>query len=212
MTTYGIMSSRIMALWETATLDTRFSTLPEEESNRQKGIRLDGHTDYGTTTLLFSVPVTALHIWTRKNKWQPVKYKPGALVVNIGDVLEIISGGHFKATRHKVADTPADQRHLQRLSIVQFNACIGSLRVAPVSESPLIQRQGFVLDQGVFKEYKAAMDKGLPIPTSKEWRELQVSRVQHGISYTLDTYRTVEVDGVKYSEEVIHGVRKLVLA
>lgn len=60
-----------------------------------------GHTDYGLTTLLFSVPVTALHIF-RQDKWQPVKYNPGALVVNLGESLEIISGGHFKATRHKV--------------------------------------------------------------------------------------------------------------
>ena len=30
------------------------------------------------------------------------KYNPGALVVNLGEALEIISGGHFKATRHKV--------------------------------------------------------------------------------------------------------------
>ncbi len=141
-----------------------------------------------------------------------MKYKPGALVVNIGDVLEIISAGHFKATGHKVADIPADQQHLQRLSIVQFNDCIGALKVSPILESPLLQREGFVLDQGVFKEYKAVMDLGLPVPTNKEWRELQVSTVRHGISNTLDTYRTVEIDGVKYTEETIHGVKKLIPA
>ena len=64
-----------------------------------------GHTDYGTTTLLFSVPVTALHIWTMYEKWQPVRYAPGSVVVNLGEALEIISGGHFKATRHKVCYT-----------------------------------------------------------------------------------------------------------
>jgi isopenicillin N synthase-like dioxygenase len=91
-----------------------------------------GHTDYGITTLLFSVPVTALHIWTRRDKWQPVRYNPGSLVINLGEALEIISGGHFKATRHKVGcvadiaksdppmtciqvtDTPKDQQHLER--------------------------------------------------------------------------------------------------
>lgn len=46
------------------------------------------HTDYGTTTLLFSVPVTALQIWGADNKWRYVPYKPGALVINLGETLE----------------------------------------------------------------------------------------------------------------------------
>ena len=50
-----------------------FYPLPEEDRKRRKGVRMYGHTDYGITTLLFSVPVTALHIWTRQEKWQPVK-------------------------------------------------------------------------------------------------------------------------------------------
>ena len=45
------------------------------------------HTDYGTTTLLFSVPVTALQIW-KDERWRFIKYKPGALVVNLGETLE----------------------------------------------------------------------------------------------------------------------------
>ena len=92
------------------------------------------------------------HIWCKDKVWRPVRYNPGALVVNIGEALEIISGGHFKATRHKVTDTPTDQENEQRLSLVQFNASAGHLTLAPVMESPLIQREGFVLEQGVFQE------------------------------------------------------------
>jgi isopenicillin N synthase-like dioxygenase len=79
-----------------------FYPLPEEDRVRRKGVRMYGHTDYGITTLLFSIPITALQIWTTQGKWQPVRYNPGSLVVNLGEALEIISGGHFKATRHKV--------------------------------------------------------------------------------------------------------------
>lgn len=49
---------------------------------------VSSHTDYGTTTLLFSVPVTALQIWGSDNKWRYIKYKPGALVINLGETLE----------------------------------------------------------------------------------------------------------------------------
>jgi len=113
-----------------------------------------GHTDYGTTTLLFSVPVTALQIWGSDNKWRYVKYKPGALVVNLGETLDVISGGHFKATLHKVAEPPADQENEQRLSLVFFNGSKGDMRLKPAMESPLIQREGFVLKQGVFTQFK----------------------------------------------------------
>lgn len=80
----------------------------------------NSHTDHGTTTLLFSVPISCLQIWGRDEKWHYVRYEPGALVVNIGETLEsksrhidfkprsmanwhgpVLSGGHFKATRHR---------------------------------------------------------------------------------------------------------------
>lgn len=185
-----------------------FYPLPQDDKERRKAVRMYGHTDYGTTTFVFSVPITALHIWSREGRWQPVKYNPGALVVNIGDSLEIISGGHFKATRHKVADTPADQEHEERLSILQFNASLADIRLAPVMQSPLIQREGFVLEQGVFKEYKALLDAGLPVPTNKEWREVQIAtRVQQAPEKRGGG--VTEIDGVKYSKDNFYGVQKL---
>jgi len=36
-----------------------FYPLLGEDKERRKGVRMYGHTDYGTTTFLFSVPVTA---------------------------------------------------------------------------------------------------------------------------------------------------------
>ncbi|TVY49254.1 hypothetical protein LOCC1_G000809 [Lachnellula occidentalis] len=67
--------------------------LSAKDRKERKGIRMYGvaahsHIDYGTTTLLFSVPVTALQIWGSDNKWRYVKYKAGALVVNLGETLE----------------------------------------------------------------------------------------------------------------------------
>ena len=167
-----------------------------------------GHTDYGTTTLLFSVPVTALHIWSRDQKWQPVKYNPGSLVVNIGEALEIISGGHFKATKHKVTDTPADQQAFERLSLVQFNASVGDMRLTPAVESPLLQREGFVLEQGIFQQYKRLMDAGVPVPTNKQWREIQIS-TNSQIPPEKRPGGIQEINGVKYGADEFFGVKVL---
>lgn len=185
-----------------------FYPLLGPDKERRRGVRMYGHTDYGTTTLLFSVPITALHIWCKDNVWRPVKYNPGSVVVNLGESLEIISGGHFKATRHKVTNTPKDQEHEQRLSLVQFNASAGHLRLAPAIESPLLQRDGFVLTQGVFQEYKRLLDAGLPVPTSKEWREIQIS-TRSQVPPEKRSGGIVEVGGVKYGSDQFYGVKVL---
>lgn len=108
-----------------------FRPVQKQTEQASKGLRMHGHTDFGLTTLLFSVPISCLQIWGRDEKWYYVPYKPGALVVNIGDTLEIVSGGHFKATRHRVYKPPADQVEFERLSLVLFNSSLGELRMQP---------------------------------------------------------------------------------
>lgn len=40
---------------------------------------MHGHTDFGLTTLLFSVPISCLQIWGHDEAWHYVPYKAGAL-------------------------------------------------------------------------------------------------------------------------------------
>jgi isopenicillin N synthase-like dioxygenase len=108
-----------------------FRPVQKQTEEASKGLRMHGHTDFGLTTLLFSVPISCLQIWGRDEQWYYVPYKPGALVINIGDTLEIVSGGHFKATRHRVFKPPVDQLNEERLSLVLFNSSVGDLRMAP---------------------------------------------------------------------------------
>lgn len=110
-----------------------FRPVQKETQEASKGLRMHGHTDFGLTTLLFSVPISCLQIWGKDEQWYYVPYKPGALVINIGDTLEIVSGGHFKATRHRVFRPPADQLQQERLSLVLFNSSVGDLRMGPAT-------------------------------------------------------------------------------
>jgi isopenicillin N synthase-like dioxygenase len=177
-----------------------------EQRESMKGVRMYGHTDYGTTTLLFSVPITALQIFGKDNRWRYVKYKPGALVINLGQSLEVVSGGHFKATLHKVAEPPDDQRDEQRLSLVLFNGSKGDMRLQPAMESPLLQREGFYhRGEGVFHEWTKLMDAGLPVPTNKEWREANIStRVQSNPEDRIGGVK--EINGVRHGHDIIMGV------
>ncbi len=78
-------------------------------------------------------------------------------------------------------------------------------------ESPLLQREGYRNHQGVFKEFQRVKASGLPVPTSKQWREAQVS----GMREVTDTERNrlnverFEVDGKLYSKRNFHGVEVL---
>ncbi|WWD18883.1 hypothetical protein CI109_103338 [Kwoniella shandongensis] len=153
-----------------------FRPVQKETQEASKGLRMHGHTDFGLTTLLFSVPISCLQIWGQDEKWYYVPYKPGALVINIGETLEIVSGGHFKATRHRVFRPPQDQIDSERLSLVLFNSSVGDLRMTPATESPLIQREGCVEEQGIYKEFKRLMDLGVPVPTNRQWREIQIAQ------------------------------------
>ncbi|KAF3762026.1 hypothetical protein M406DRAFT_50160 [Cryphonectria parasitica EP155] len=152
-----------------------FRPVGQQTREASKGLRMHGHTDFGLTTLLFSVPISCLQIWGQDEQWHYVPYKPGALVVNIGDTLEIVSGGHFKATRHRVFSPPADQLNSERLSLVLFNSSVGDLRMEPASASPLIQREGCVEYQGVYKGFKELTSNGRLVPTNREWREIQIA-------------------------------------
>jgi isopenicillin N synthase-like dioxygenase len=62
---------------------------------------LPNHTDHGWSTLLPSQPVTCLQMLGKDGEWRYVPYMKGALVCNLGDVMEILSGGILKATRHR---------------------------------------------------------------------------------------------------------------
>jgi hypothetical protein len=169
-----------------------FRPVQKQTQEASKGLRMHGHTDFGLTTLLFSVPISCLQIWGRDEKWYYVPYKPGALVINIGDTLEIVSGGHFKATRHRVFKPPVDQLDQERLSLVLFNSSIGDLRMTEaqgvyrlpfftfdiltiMTESPLIQREGCVEDQSVYSEFKKRTLQGELVPTNRQWREIQIA-------------------------------------
>ncbi|WVQ82091.1 hypothetical protein IAT38_004219 [Cryptococcus sp. DSM 104549] len=177
-----------------------------ELSERAKGSRMNGHCDYGTTTMLFSVPISSLQIWGRDEKWRYVKYNPGALVINIGETLELVSGGHFRATRHRVVDPPEDQRNDERLSIVLFQASEGDLRMEPAYESPLLKREGCIDSQGAYREFKRLREKGVPIPTNREWREVQIADSHHSTDPAPND-RIFYVNGVKHIEREYLGVK-----
>ncbi|KAI0767727.1 Clavaminate synthase-like protein [Fomes fomentarius] len=158
----------------------------EEEEKLTNNVWLKGHTDFGTITILYSQPVTALQILSPDNKWRFVKHIPNALVVNIGDGMEFLSGGYYRATIHRVVQPPADQRGCTRVGAFYFAMTDDDVVLKPLKESPVLQREGIVRR---FEDESA--------PTTEQWRKARTSA--YGKSDLKKKDERVE-------EEVINGV------
>jgi isopenicillin N synthase-like dioxygenase len=67
------------------------------------------HTDYGLLTLLAQDDAGGLEVKARSG-WRPAAPIPGALVCNIGDMLEKLTGGRFVSTPHRVVNASGRDR------------------------------------------------------------------------------------------------------
>ena len=72
-----------------------------EESGAADAPGIGAHTDYECFTLLLASG-PGLEVMNQTGEWIDAPPVPGALVVNIGDMLEYWSGGRFVATSHRV--------------------------------------------------------------------------------------------------------------
>ncbi|XP_050377943.1 S-norcoclaurine synthase 1-like [Argentina anserina] len=89
-----------------------------------KVIGLTPHSDAVGLTLLLQVnEVQGLQIRI-KGKWIPIKPVVGAFIVNVGDIIEIVSNGIYKSIEHRAVVNPEKER----LSIAAFHSPnIGSM-------------------------------------------------------------------------------------
>jgi isopenicillin N synthase-like dioxygenase len=73
------------------------------------GVRLEpsqlgmgAHTDYGIVTILWADPVPGLEILRPDGSWLPVRPAPGALLINLGDLLARWTNDRWLSTMHRV--------------------------------------------------------------------------------------------------------------
>ncbi|XP_073102266.1 2-oxoglutarate-dependent dioxygenase 11-like [Elaeis guineensis] len=95
-----------------------------------KVLGISSHTDATGLTLLLQVSdVQGLQI-KKDGKWFPVDPLPGAFVVNIGDILEILSNGKYKSAEHRATINTEKER----LSIAAFHGPDHDSMVGPLPE------------------------------------------------------------------------------
>lgn len=93
------------------------------------------HCDWSWLTILLQDDVGGLEVLSSAGEWQPVTPAPAVLSVNLGELLEILSRGHFVATAHRVINPSEEKR---RLSIPVFINPALDARVMPLTTLPAI--------------------------------------------------------------------------
>ncbi|GLJ27816.1 hypothetical protein SUGI_0545900 [Cryptomeria japonica] len=88
------------------------------------------HSDASVFTVLLQDDETVGLQICKDGEWVPVQPIPGALVINIGDMLEVISNGIYKSIEHR-AVTNMDR---DRISIAMFCSPSGETEVGPAPE------------------------------------------------------------------------------
>jgi len=87
---------------------------------------IGAHTDYECFTLLFAT-APGLQIADKAGAWVDVPLLDNAIIMNIGDMMEIMSNGRYLATKHRVKKVSQE-----RYSFPLFQACDYDYVIAPV--------------------------------------------------------------------------------
>ena len=84
------------------------------------GIRAEAHGDINLITMLLGAEEAGLEIIDKSGEWLPVAPPPGALAVNVGDMLERLTNNRLPSTIHRVRNPDEGRKGTARYSMPFF--------------------------------------------------------------------------------------------
>lgn len=152
----------------------RYPRCPEPE----RAIGLTAHTDSGRfITLIMQSPVPGLQLLRRgPDRWVTVPAPPGAFIVMLGDLFQVLTNGRFRSPIHRAVVN----RERQRISVPYFLCPPEDMTVAPLASALLPGRKA-VFRAVTWPEYMEVKHKvfGTDAP-ALEMLQLQVDEEEQG--------------------------------
>lgn len=108
------------------------------------------HTDYGVLTILKQDMSGGLEVRNGNNEWVKAPPVEGTFVVNIGDMLEKMTGGLYRSTLHRVVSPPSEKAPNGRISFPFFFDPNFTAKINPIE---LAAEDAAMLEQ--FKQQRA---------------------------------------------------------
>ncbi|KAK4358969.1 hypothetical protein RND71_021198 [Anisodus tanguticus] len=110
--------------------------------NPELTVGVGRHSDMGTLTVLLQDGIGGLyvleegHVEEGKDGWIEIPPIPGALVINVGDTMQILSNGRYKSAEHRVRTTSSESR----VSVPLFATPTPSEKIGPLPQ--LVESDG----------------------------------------------------------------------
>ncbi|KAF2312664.1 hypothetical protein P3X46_024021 [Hevea brasiliensis] len=123
--------------------------------NPELTVGVGRHSDLGTITVLLQDGIGGLYVKVEENingqkkgEWMEIPPIPGALVINIGDTLQIVSNGRYKSAEHRVRTTSTQSR----VSVPFFTIPKRTEKIGPLPQ--VVERDGVArFREVVFEDY-----------------------------------------------------------
>ncbi|NMN87226.1 isopenicillin N synthase-like dioxygenase [Novosphingobium sp. SG916] len=94
---------------------------------------IGAHTDYECFTLLH-VTAPGLQVVNKQGNWVDVPLVDGALIMNVGDMMEILSNGRYLATKHRVKKVAQERYSFPLFFSCDYDHVIAPLVVGPAGQ------------------------------------------------------------------------------
>jgi isopenicillin N synthase-like dioxygenase len=118
--------------------------VPEGTDLELDQLGMGAHTDYGIVTILWADPVPGLQVLDGDGVWHPVAPAPGALLVNLGDLLARWTNDRWTSTMHRVVPpTGPDGRSMRRRSAAFFHDGNADAVISTLAPCRSVDRPGY---------------------------------------------------------------------
>ena len=94
------------------------------------GVRAGAHEDINLITLLLGAEEAGLQLLDRDGRWLAIDPPKGALVVNVGDMLQRLTNHVLPSTTHRVVNPPPERRARSRYSMPFFLHLASDVEIA----------------------------------------------------------------------------------
>ena len=107
---------------------------PPVPAGAEGAVRAAAHEDINAITLLLGAEEAGLELLARDGRWLPVSPPPGALAVNIGDMLQRLTARRLRSTTHRVVNPAGEAARRSRYSMPFFLHFRPDFLIEPMGE------------------------------------------------------------------------------
>jgi len=84
---------------------------PQKGAITRSEMGIGAHTDYGFLTILSQDSVGGLQVRSHDGRWVSAPPIEGALIINIGDLVQTLTNDYYISTRHRVVNNSGSERY-----------------------------------------------------------------------------------------------------